>query len=147
MYTMAFDIRIGKYKLCMIDKVEIHRSVELLADTAVITLPASEYNKALQIEDKLHRGDKVIITLGYKEPGLETEFEGWLQRISTDGGNVKLHCEDDLFPKGHRKRGCDEGFPQGSSLKGGNRMWIVIQGGVLLLLDIQQVCHQQCHWL
>lgn len=75
---MAFDIRIGKYKLCMIDKVEIHRSVELLADTAVITLPASEYNKALQIEDKLHRGDKVIITLGYKEPGLETEFEGWL---------------------------------------------------------------------
>ena len=97
MYTMAFDIRIGKYKLCMIDKVEIHRSVELLADTAVITLPASEYNKALQIEDKLHRGDKVIITLGYKEPGLETEFEGWLQRISTDGGNIKLHCEDDLF--------------------------------------------------
>ena len=93
---MAFDIRIGKYKLCMIDKVEIHRSVELLADTAVITLPASEYNKALQIEDKLHRGDKVIITLGYKEPGLETEFEGWLQRISTDGGNIKLHCEDDL---------------------------------------------------
>lgn len=97
MYTMAFDIRIGKYKLCMIDKVKIHRSVELLADTAVITLPASEYNKALQIEDKLHRGDKVIITLGYKEPGLETEFEGWLQRISTDGGNIKLHCEDDLF--------------------------------------------------
>ena len=94
---MAFDIRIGKYKLCMIDKVEIHRSVELLADTAVITLPASEYNKALQIEDKLHRGDKVIITLGYKEPGLETEFEGWLQRISTDGGNIKLHCEDDLY--------------------------------------------------
>ena len=49
---MAFDIRIGTYKLCMIDKVEIHRSVELLADTAVITLPASEYNHALQVEDK-----------------------------------------------------------------------------------------------
>ena len=35
--------------------------------------------------------------MGYKESGLETEFEGWLQRISTDGGNIKLHCEDDLF--------------------------------------------------
>lgn len=70
MYTMAFDIRIGTYKLCMIDKVEIHRSVELLADTAVITLPASEYNHALQVEDKLKRGDKVIITLGYEEAGL-----------------------------------------------------------------------------
>lgn len=67
MYTMAFDIRIGHYKLCMIDKVEIHRSVELLADTAIITLPASEYNKTLQIEDKVKRGDKVIITIGYKE--------------------------------------------------------------------------------
>lgn len=94
---MAFDIRIGNYKLCMIDKVEIHRSVELLADTAVTTLPACEYNKALQIEDKLKRGDRVFITLGYKETGLETEFEGWLLRISTDGGNIKLHCEDDLF--------------------------------------------------
>lgn len=94
---MAFDIRIGNYKLCMIDKVEIHRSVELLADTAIITLPACEYNKALQIEDKLKRGDRVFIILGYKEAGLETEFEGWLQRISTDGGNIKLHCEDDLF--------------------------------------------------
>ena len=94
---MAFDIRIGTYKLCMIDKVEIHRSVELLADTAGITLPASEYNHAIQVEDKLKRGDKVIITLGYEEAGLETEFEGWLQRISTDGGNVKLYCEDDIF--------------------------------------------------
>lgn len=97
MYTMGFDIRIGQYKLCMIDKVEIHRSVELLADTAVITLPAAEYNKALQVEDKLKRGDRVYITLGYEESGLETEFEGWLQRISTDGGSIKLHCEDDLF--------------------------------------------------
>jgi hypothetical protein len=45
----------------------------------------------------LQRGDGVIIKLGYEETGLELEFEGWLQRISTDGGNIKLHCEDDLF--------------------------------------------------
>lgn len=94
---MQYDIRIGNYKLGMLDKVEIRKSVEQLADTAVITLPAAQYNKALEVEDKLRRGDAVTITLGYKETGMEKEFAGWLQRISTDGGNIKLHCEDDLF--------------------------------------------------
>ena len=94
---MQYDIQIGNYKLGMLDKVEIHKSVEQLADTAVITLPASQYNKALEVEDKLKRGDAVTIVFGYKESGMEKEFDGWLQRISTDGGNIKLHCEDDLF--------------------------------------------------
>lgn len=97
MYTMQYDIQIGNYKLGMLDKVEIHKSVEQLADTAVITLPASQYNKSLEVEDKLKRGDAVTIVFGYKESGMEKEFDGWLQRISTDGGNIKLHCEDDLF--------------------------------------------------
>ena len=94
---MQYDIQIGSYKLGMLDKVEIHKSVEQLADTAVITLPASQYNNALQIEDKLKRGNGVVIKFGYEETGMEVEFDGWLQRISTDGGNIKLHCEDDLF--------------------------------------------------
>ena len=45
----------------------------------------------------MKRGDGVIIKFGYEETGMELEFDGWLQRISTDGGNIKLHCEDDLF--------------------------------------------------
>lgn len=94
---MQYDIQVGNYKLGMLDKVEIHKSVEQLADTAIITLPASQYNKALEVEDKLKRGDAVTIIFGYKESGMEKEFAGWLQRISTDGGNIKLHCEDDLF--------------------------------------------------
>ena len=97
MYTMQYDIQVGSYRLGMLDKVEIHKSVEQLADTAVITLPASQYNNALQVEDKLKCGDGVVIRFGYKETGMELEFEGWLQRISTDGGNLRLHCEDDLF--------------------------------------------------
>ena len=97
MYTMQYDIQVGNYRLGMLDKVEIHKSVEQLADTAVITLPASQYNCALQVEGKLKRGDSVTIKFGYKETGLELEFAGWLQRISTDGGNLKLHCEDNLF--------------------------------------------------
>lgn len=97
MYTMQYDIQVGNYRLGMLDKVEIHKSVEQLADTAVITLPASQYNKTLEVEDKLKRGDAVTIIFGYKESGMEKEFAGWLQRISTDGGNIKLYCEDDLF--------------------------------------------------
>lgn len=97
MYNMQYDIRIGQYSLGMLDKVEIHRSVEQLSDTAVITLPAAQYNRALQVEDRLHRGDEVSISLGYKETGLVGEFSGWLLRVSTDGGNIRLHCEDDMF--------------------------------------------------
>jgi hypothetical protein len=57
MYTMVFDIQIGDYKLGMLDKVEIHKSQELLADTATITLPSAQYNVALDVESKIKRGD------------------------------------------------------------------------------------------
>ena len=94
---MQYEIGYGEYRLGMLDKVEIHKSVELLADTATITLPGAQYNVALDVEKKLKRGDKVSIKLGYRETGLKTGFEGWVQRISADGGSVKLICEDDLF--------------------------------------------------
>lgn len=97
MYTMVYDIQVGSYQLAMLDKVEIHSSVELLADTAKITLPAAEYNKALDVEQELRRGDAVTIRLGYAETGLVTEFVGYLQRIATDNGDLTLTCEDDLF--------------------------------------------------
>ena len=94
---MKYDIRVGDYSLGMLDKVEINRSVELLADTAVITLPAVEYNIALDIETKIRRGDKVSISLGYEETGMAEEFTGWVQRVGTDNGTITLECEDDLF--------------------------------------------------
>lgn len=96
MYTMVHDIQIGNYRVGMLDKVSIHRSVELLADTATITLPAAQYNVALEVEDKIHRGDAVVIRLGYEETGIKEEFRGYLQSISTDGGNITLLCEDEL---------------------------------------------------
>ena len=73
---MAYDIEIGGWHVGMLDSVEVHRSVELLADTATITLPGAQYNVALDVEDKLHRGDKVIIRFGYQEEGLKEEFTG-----------------------------------------------------------------------
>lgn len=97
MYTLQYDIRIGDYTLGMLDKVEIKKSVELLSDTAVITLPAAQYNVALNVEEKLKRGDRVVVCLGYEEEGLREEFAGWLRKIGTDGGSITLECEDDLF--------------------------------------------------
>ena len=94
---MRYEISVGAYKVGMLDKVEIHRSVELLADTAEITLPAAQYGTALEVEDKIHRGDAVLISFGYEETGLVEEFRGWLQRVVTDGGRIRLVCEDDLF--------------------------------------------------
>lgn len=94
---MQFDITVGDWRLGMVEKVEIVRSVEQQADTCIITLPGAEYNKALDVEQKLHRGDRVVVNLGYAEIGMVQEFEGWLQRIGTDNGAITLECEDDLF--------------------------------------------------
>lgn len=96
MYTMQYEIEVGDYRLGMLDEVAIHSSVELLADTAKITLPAAEYNRALEVESKIKRGDRVSIRLGYAETGMVQEFSGYLLRVSTDGGSIVLHCEDDL---------------------------------------------------
>lgn len=100
MYHIIYDIRLADYKLGMLDKVEIHSSVELLADTAVITLSASEYNNRLLIESEIKPGDKVSIALGYEETGLIQEFAGYLQRISTDKDSITLYCEDELYSFG-----------------------------------------------
>jgi hypothetical protein len=97
MYNMTYDITIGSYRLGMVHKVEVHRSVELLADTATITLPAAQFGRTLNVEDRLQRGDQVTIRFGYVETGIRNEFQGWLQRIATDGGSITLYCEDDLF--------------------------------------------------
>lgn len=97
MYTLDFEVKIGEFYLGMVDSITIHKSVELLADTCEIVLPAARLNKALEVEEQIKRGDEVSVSIGYKEVGIKEEFKGYLQRISTDGGSIKLSCEDDLF--------------------------------------------------
>lgn len=99
---MDWDITIGGYMLAMLAGVEIHKSVDLLADTCIIRLPAFAANRAFRIEQQIKRSDKVIVRLGYnreKHPGgiLPVEFEGYLLSINTDGGELTLQCEDELF--------------------------------------------------
>ena len=92
---MVYDIQIGNYKLGLLESVEIHKSVDLLADTAVIKVPGVVYNQALDIEDKVKVGDQVTIKLGYDNP--VTEFEGYLQRIDTDDSLLTFNCEDAIY--------------------------------------------------
>lgn len=96
MYRMSHSITIGSYRLMLLESVRIVRSVEALSDTATIVLPGMVQNTAIEVEDKIHVGDAVKIELGYNGK-LKTEFEGYVQRICTDGGSVKLECEDGLW--------------------------------------------------
>ncbi len=97
MLTMIYKIKLGSYLLGLLDEVEIHTSVELLADTATIKLPAARYNESLGIEQKIKRGDKVAISIGYKESGFTDNFNGYIQSISTDNGSITICCEDELY--------------------------------------------------
>lgn len=93
---MSWQITVGNYRLSMLSSVTITRSVEQLSDTATIVLPGSCFNKALEVEQTIKRGDKVRIRLGY-DGKLEDEFDGYLESIATDDGSIKLNCEDALF--------------------------------------------------
>ena len=108
---MVYDIQIGNHKLGLLQSVEIHKSVDLLADTAVIAVPGVVYNQSLDIEDKVKVGDRVTIKLGYDE-NLISEFEGYLQRIDTDDSSLTLNCEDAIFLT--RKPVSDKQFGQTS---------------------------------
>lgn len=100
-YDMVYHITVGRWRLSLLDSVEIYKSVDILADTATVVLPGAAYNRALNIEDKLKVGDKVAIRLGYNNLNdsrqSRTEFEGWLQKIATDDGSITLTCEDDIY--------------------------------------------------
>ena len=87
---------VGKYELTMLDTVKVTRSVEQLSDTAEIVLPGTCFNKAIEIESKIKRGDPVLILAGY-DGTLVTEFQGFLESISTDDGAIRLNCEDAIF--------------------------------------------------
>jgi len=99
MFTMAYDIQIGDYRLQMLDNVVVKKSVENLADTAIITLPGAVCNRALQIEDKIGEGDKVCIRFGYNPEveKLPEEFTGYVESIAVDNGSIRITCEDELY--------------------------------------------------
>ena len=96
MLSMDYDIRVGRYRIGMVESVSVKRSVESLCSTATIVLPSCYANRSLGIEQKLNEGDAVVIQLGYNG-NLKTEFNGFLESIKTDDNAVTLECEDSTY--------------------------------------------------
>lgn len=96
MYRLSWEITIGKYKVQTLKEVKITTSVLNLSDTASITLPGKYLDKWKSVEDKIKVGDEVVIKLGYDDDN-ETEFNGYLKRISRDNNSLVLECEDSLY--------------------------------------------------
>jgi len=95
-YNINWHIKIGSYKLALLDSLEVIESVDLLSDTARIVLPGSSMNRQLEIEKKIKRGDPVEIQVGY-DSDLKTEFTGFIENIATDDSSITLSCEDGIF--------------------------------------------------
>lgn len=95
-WNIVFDTNGKKLKLGLLAECEIVCSVDNLADTATIVLPEAVMNQVLNLENKISRGSGVLIQLGY-DGNLETEFEGFVQDITTNDSTLKIVCEDALF--------------------------------------------------
>ena len=96
MYRLSYDIRIGDYRVKTLKGVKITTSVLNLADTATIEFPGQYLRNWTKVEDKVKVGDAVCIRLGYDDH-LETEFIGYLKRISRDNNTLVFECEDALY--------------------------------------------------
>jgi hypothetical protein len=95
MYAMNYRVMVGDYSLRAIERIDIIKSVENLADVATIFIPGTYINQTLDLEKKLSVGNEVEIYLGYDKEILE--FKGFLKSIETDNGLIRLECEDLLW--------------------------------------------------
>lgn len=92
---MCHEIRIGNIKLQAIESVTVESSIDGLSDTCIITLPGSVFNQRLEFAEKIKRGDKVEVRLGYNEQ-LHTEFMGYVRTLNLTSP-LKIECEDSAF--------------------------------------------------
>ncbi len=96
MLHLTHLITIGRYRLRMLEKIEITRSVDNLADTAVITLPSAHLGTPFTLGDKITEGDTVTIALGYNNDN-KTEFQGYVNAIETTSQGLLIRCEDLIY--------------------------------------------------
>lgn len=95
-WDIAFKTKSGFWNLGILAECTIEKSSKNLADTATIILPEAEFNKVLNVQETIARGDKVVIKLGYDQ-NLQTEFLGYVREITTNDSSLQIVCEDALF--------------------------------------------------
>lgn len=99
-FEMTYKVYFGNMlfavsQLKAITRIKINTSVESLADTATIELPATIENVPYDITKKLKRGYVVRIELGYNNQN-NLEFLGYVRSISANNPCV-IECEDGMF--------------------------------------------------
>lgn len=88
-WDIQFETENGKkYQLALLAECEVVKSVDNLTDVATIVLPEMVMNEPLNIENKVKRGSKVNIKLGYNNE-LKNEFEGFVKGVNVIDGSIK----------------------------------------------------------
>lgn len=95
--NMIAKVTTGNIYFTDVHAIEITQSVNQLSDTAKITLPRFYRQlKGKYPPDYIKPGDPVKIEFGYRETGMNTEFEGYVKEISADTP-LEITC-DGLYP-------------------------------------------------
>lgn len=100
MFVLEGKLEIGKFVFHSFNDVEITKSVEEMADSAIIKLPTKfkvkQDNSQQYTEEAIKAGDKVKITLGYSKRYSGVEFVGFVKKVSPKIP-LEIHCEDAMW--------------------------------------------------
>lgn len=98
MFVLESYIEIGGIAFDQVRDVKITRSVDLLADTAVIKLPTKFVLEGDEQDTAgvILPGQKVKITLAYEDVIERTEFVGYVKEVRPNTP-VEIHCEDAMY--------------------------------------------------
>lgn len=104
MFVLDCKLQIGEYTFTQVNDIRIKKSVDLLSDTAVIKLPISavlqnknEGFERRNLESVIKAGDKVSITLAYKDVLEVKEFTGFVAFIKPNNPLLIVECEDAVY--------------------------------------------------
>lgn len=96
MYIMDYRIRIGEKVIPLMSSVKIIKDVTKLTDTATVICPAVVNGRSLSFTKDVSRWMPVTIELGYNGK-LEKEFEGYVDKVTTSDGRIRIECADALL--------------------------------------------------
>lgn len=100
MFILEAKVEIGDFIFNAVNEIVITKSVEDMADTAIIKLPArfkvKQNGEQKYTENAIKVGDPVKITLGYEGKYSGVEFTGYVKKINPKIP-LEIHCEDAIW--------------------------------------------------
>ena len=90
------DKSIDLIKAMQLTSIRITTAVTRLTDVAVLESTSQADNVEKEVENKVKRGDHIVIKLGTAEQGVTQEFEGYVVSVLT-GARIQIVCWDYSF--------------------------------------------------